>query len=198
MRYVSYATKPSSPSGTWDRDDDDDAAATPAVGVPPKPQGSNERGGRNDGRGDWDRNDGNDSGSGKDWDRGRGDHNDHDDNADCRRSSGGQWRCSGHNGHSEGWDRDDALRKYLRLRPVIIQRPVIMPRPIIRGGQDVDIDVKNIYNIEQPDVAPPPPPVMEAPEPEISGGFSLNGLPSWALPAGAIGLVLVLVLLMKK
>ncbi len=180
MRYVSYATKPSSPVSTWNRDDNDD---------------DNRRGGKDGGH---------DSGSGMDWDRGRGDHNDHDDNADCRRSSGGQWRCSGHNGHSDGWDRNDALRKYLRLRPIIYPAPIIYPYPgRPRGGkQDIDIDVKNVYNIEQPDTVPTsggrdvPPPVD--PTPDVSGGFSLAGLPSWGLPAIVIGGVLVLVLVMKK
>ena len=190
-RYVTYATKPSSPASTWDRDDDDNAPSNPTTTptVPPviPPTTTGDRNNRTD---DYKHN----SGSGKDQDRNRDDH----DDSDCRRTSGGQWRCSGRNGHSEGWDRNDALRKYLRLRPIIYPvYPVV--RPIIRRGggnkQDVDIDVKNIYNIEQPDLQPPP---VAAPEPEMSGGFSFDNLPSWAIPAGALGLVLILVLVLKK
>lgn len=137
---------------------------------------------------------------------------------DCNRTRTG-WECLGPRGRVWAEKKSDALDEYLhRPGPFLFPGPIVLPsipmfggRPLIGRHDDIDIDIKNEYNIEAPrqqqETMPTvptsggrqvPPPTDPTPEPEVSGGFSMQGMPSWLLPAGALGLVLVLVLVMKK
>ena len=150
---------------------------------------------------------------------------------DCNRTRNG-WECIGPRGRVWAEKKSDAIDEYTsRPGPFLFPAPIFIPpligptilpppvlgRPWIRGGRrywndnnnDVDIDVKNIYNIKAPDTVPTSggrdvaPPVDPTPDPapaptKASGSFSMSGMPSWLLPVGAVGLILILVLVMKK